>query len=63
MIGVTEPRRVAATTLAARVAEEQSCALGEKQNCLLCEESQHWFTVSTQIFVGMGDVRECRKLK
>ena len=28
MIGVTEPRRVAATTLAVRVAEEQSCALG-----------------------------------
>lgn len=28
MIGVTEPRRVAATTLAVRVAEEQSCTLG-----------------------------------
>eukprot|EP00088_Acartia_fossae_P056841 TRINITY_DN6624_c0_g1_i2.p1 TRINITY_DN6624_c0_g1~~TRINITY_DN6624_c0_g1_i2.p1 ORF type:complete len:603 (-),score=122.07 TRINITY_DN6624_c0_g1_i2:78-1886(-) len=28
MIGVTEPRRVAATTLASRVAEEQNCMLG-----------------------------------
>jgi len=28
MIGVTEPRRVAATTLATRVAEEQNCPLG-----------------------------------
>ena len=28
MIGVTEPRRVAATTLATRVAEEQNCELG-----------------------------------
>jgi len=28
MIGVTEPRRVAATTLASRVAEEQNCQLG-----------------------------------
>ncbi len=29
MIGVTEPRRVAATTLASRVAEEKSCVLGD----------------------------------
>jgi len=28
MIGVTEPRRVAATTLATRVAEERNCSLG-----------------------------------
>ena len=29
MVGVTEPRRVAATSLAARVAEEKNCRLGE----------------------------------
>lgn len=29
MIGITEPRRVAATTLAARVAEEKHCPMGE----------------------------------
>jgi ATP-dependent RNA helicase DDX35 len=28
MVGVTEPRRVAATTLATRVAEERGCLLG-----------------------------------
>ena len=28
MIGITEPRRVAATSLATRVAEESECALG-----------------------------------
>lgn len=28
MIGITEPRRVAATTLASRVAEERGCMLG-----------------------------------
>lgn len=29
MIGITEPRRVAATTLATRVAEEKGCLLGD----------------------------------
>lgn len=28
MIGITEPRRIAATTLASRVAEERGCMLG-----------------------------------
>lgn len=28
MIGITEPRRVAATSLANRVADEQNCVLG-----------------------------------
>lgn len=29
MVGVTEPRRVACTSLATRVAEEKDCLLGE----------------------------------
>jgi HrpA-like RNA helicase len=30
MIGVTQPRRVAATTLAARVSDEMGCVLGDE---------------------------------